>query len=128
MDNPQKVMQLLETVGAKNRDLLDFMGKNWNGSLQQVINGDIRVSKLEKIADFFGVPVDTFFDRGLVCPSVHIGGVKTHVHNFNVGENCDALRALLSEKDKRIQVLEQLVDALQAQISIKTNSDKSRTE
>jgi len=46
MYNPQRIIQLLEDRGLKNKDLLDFIGKNWNGSLQQVVNGDIRVSKL----------------------------------------------------------------------------------
>lgn len=122
MYNPQKVIDLLQSSGAKNRDLLDFMGKNWNGSVAQVINGDIRVSKLEKIADFFGVPVDYFFDRDQDNFHLKIGGVLNHIHDFHIGpgaENTGAMarilkekEALIIEKDKRIELLEDMVEFL----------------
>lgn len=119
MYNPQKVIDLIETSGVQRKDLLDYMGKNWNGSVEAVIKGDIRVSKLEKIADYFGVPVDTFFDREGMNTGVQVGGANNKVHHFTVGaalnerKALDALIAekdkLLEEKDKRITLLEELL-------------------
>lgn len=114
MYNPQKVLDLLESTGAKNRELLDFMGKNWNGSVAQVISGDIRVSKLEKIADFFGVSVEEFFDRDPANFGVNVGGRKNNVHHFSVNNDKAALEAmnkLIEEKDKRIALMEAIIGA-----------------
>lgn len=121
MYNPQKVIDLIESNGYQKKELLDYMGKNWNGSLDAVIRGDIRVSKLEKIADFFGVPVDTFFDRENSNNGVQIGGVRNRVHHFTVG-TAQGLKAiidekdkLIEEKDKRIKLLEDMVELYRAQ-------------
>lgn len=109
MYNPQKVIDLMKATGATNKALLDYMGKNWNGSLKAIISGDIRVSKLEKIADFFGVPVDEFFDREQSVNGVLVGGVRNKVHHFSVKTDTAALQALIDEKDKRINLLEDMI-------------------
>lgn len=114
MYNPQKVIDLLKTTGATNKALLDYMGKNWNGSLKAIISGDIRVSKLEKIADFFGVPVDEFFDREQSVNGVLVGGVRNNVHHFSVKTDPAALQALIDEKDKRIKLLEDMIVLLKS--------------
>lgn len=122
MYNPQKVIDLIESCGVRRKELLTFMGKNWNGSVDAVIKGDIRVSKLEKIADFFGVPVDTFFDRDACNSGVQVGGLRNHVHNFSVGTSSKekrVLEELLAEKEKRIQVLEDMVELLKKQLDNK---------
>lgn len=115
MYNPQKVIDLLKMSGTTNKALLDYMGKNWNGSLKGIISGDIRVSKLEKIADFFGVPVDEFFDREPRVNGVMVGGVRNNVHHFSVRPDPDALQALIDEKDKRIKLLEDMVALLKGE-------------
>ena len=115
MYNPQKVIDLLKTTGATNKALLDYMGKNWNGSLKAIISGDIRVSKLEKIADFFGVPVDEFFDREQSVNGVLVGGVRNNVHHFSVKTDPAALQALIDEKDKRIKLLEDMIALLKGE-------------
>ena len=114
MYTPLTVMDLLASTGAKTRELLELMSKYWNGSVAQVINGDIRVSKLEKIADFFGVSVEEFFDREQVEGGVRVGGIKNRVHHFSVGGGAaaiDALNKLVEEKDKRIALLETIISA-----------------
>lgn len=119
MYNPQKVIELIDSCGVRRKELLTFMGKNWNGSVDAVIRGDIRVSKLEKIADFFGVPVDTFFDRDTNSPGVQVGGLKNHVHNFSVGSQSNekrVLEELIAEKEKRIKLLEDMVELLKKQL------------
>lgn len=118
MYNPRKVIELVEASGVRGKELLDYMGKNWNGSVEAVIKGDIRVSKLEKIADFFGVPVDTFFDRETPNTGVLVGGVRNRVHHFSVGptiSDINNLQALIAEKDKRIAALEEIVTLLKKQ-------------
>ncbi len=117
MYNPRKVIELIESSGCKKKELLDFMGTNYNGSVESVIKGDIRVSKLEKIADFFGVPVDVFFDREQTNNGVLVGGVRNRVHHFTVGtsENeIKTMQALLDEKDKRIDTLEEMIEILKS--------------
>lgn len=127
MYNPQKVRELLFDLRIKNKDLLNYLGKNWNGDLEHVITGDIRVSKIEKIADFFGVPIDFFFDRDSANNGVIVGGVGNRVHHFSVNpdkaarEKLEASLAekdtLIAEKDKRIKSLEEIIDLLKSQIA-----------
>lgn len=112
MYNPQKVIDLVNEAGVSNKTLLDYLGKNWNGSLISIIKGDIRVSKLEKIADFFGVSIDEFFDRDPAVNGVRVGGVRNNVHHFNVNTETAALQQLVEEKDKRIALLEDMVAML----------------
>lgn len=116
MYNPQRIIQLLEDRGLKNKDLLDFIGKNWNGSLQQVVNGDIRVSKLEKIADFFQVSIDEFFDRNISVEGVYSSVSNNHLHHINVGmtDKCRSLERIIAEKDARIATLEEMVAILKS--------------
>lgn len=129
MFNPQKIKDLLAEAGIKNNELLKYMGKNWNGSLDYVLKGDIRVSKIEMIADFFGVPIDTFFDRASSNNGVVVGGVSNCVHHFSVNpdkaarEKLEVLLAekdiLIAEKEKRIKALEEIIDLLKAQLATK---------
>lgn len=121
MYNPKKVIELIEDCGVRKKELLDYMGKNWNGSVEAVIKGDIRVSKLEKIADFFGVPIDTFFDRDPIGNSVNVNGVKNRVQNFSVGADPEGKKhyeALIKEKDSRIADLQDTIKILKRQLGI----------
>ena len=112
MYNPQKIIDMLKAKGMTNKTLLDYLGKNYNGSLKGIISGDIRVSKLEKIADFFGVPVDEFFDREQNINGVMVGGSRNNVHHFSIKNDPAAMQALLDEKDKHIKLLEEMVALL----------------
>lgn len=116
MYNPQKIRQLLKERNLKSKDLLDFIGKNWNGSLPQVVDGDIRVSKLERIADFFQVSMDEFFDRNISVEGVYSTGSNNHLHHITVGvaDKCRNLERLIAEKDARIATLEEMVTLLKA--------------
>ena len=104
MYNPQKITDLLEARRVKARDLLTFLGKNWNGSVAQVVNHDIRVSKIERIADFFQVPIDTFFDRETT--------ILGEPQSTSAAARISDLERLLVEKDKRIALLEDMVSLL----------------
>lgn len=128
MYNYQKIIALIEERGMLKKELLEYLGKNYNGSVEQILKGDVRASKLEKIADFFGVPIDTFFDREDFNYGVNIGGVKSHVHDFQVNNAAKSMEALIEEKDKRIQLLEDMVSMLKGQLKerqVGQNSDNN---
>lgn len=116
MYNPLKIEQLLRERGLKNKTLLEYLGYKVQGGLIQAVSGDIRVSKLEKISDFFGVPVDTFFDRECEANgTITAGGISPRTI---ADEREQALRDLLKEKNQRIALLEDMVAMLKAQLKV----------
>lgn len=129
MFNPQIVLMLLEQNNIPHKDLLDYLGKNHNGSLKQILRGDVKASNLEKFSEFFGVPVDTFFEKETHNSGVVVGGVGNRVHHFSVNpdkaarEKLEVLLAekdtLIAEKEKRIKALEEIIDLLKAQLATK---------
>ena len=68
---------------------------------------------MEKIADFFKVPIDYFFDRSIETSSVNIGhhvnGNGNKVSGDITLSECkkenEHLKELLSEKERTIQIL-----------------------
>lgn len=129
MFNPQIVLMLLEQNNIPHKDLLDYLGKNHNGSLKQILRGDVKASNLEKFSEFFGVPVDTFFEKETHNSGVVVGGVGNRVHHFSVNpdktarEKLEALvkekDTLIEEKEKRIKVLEEFNESLKRQLESK---------
>lgn len=111
MYNPQRIKDLISKHGIKNKELLVYIGKNWNGSIDAIIKGDIRASKLEKIADFFGVPIDALFDRN--CPDNRPFNLQQQSQN-NESEIA-VLKELIKEKDKRIESLNEIISLLKRQ-------------
>jgi len=63
MYNGQKIKELLRLRNLKQKDLLEALGTRENGSISRFVDGNIKASRLEEIADFFGVSIDTFFIR-----------------------------------------------------------------
>ena len=129
MFNPQIVLMLLEQNNIPHKDLLDYLGKNHNGSLKQILRGDVKASNLEKFSEFFGVPVDTFFEREPSNPGVVVGGRGNRVHHFSVNSNVAAIEklealvkekeTLIEEKEKRIKVLEEFNESLKKLLAAK---------
>ncbi len=124
MYNTQKIYDLLQSRNIRQKDLLEYLGKmgankNSNGSLKQLFKGDMKASNVEKIADFFGLPIDYFFDRDTTNNGVFVSGVGHKLSNVNVAaeqQELKALTALLEEKDKRIKTLEDMIELLRARI------------
>ncbi len=123
MYNGQKIRELLNTRKIKNKELNEALG--WtNSHIKQVIEGDPRVSTLEKAADFFNVSMDTFFDRSFPSSggNNHVVGSGNNVSSIFIGdvqlqERNRSLELLVEEKDKRIKLLEDLVSLLRSQQS-----------
>ena len=117
MYNGNVIKQLLLDKKVTNKELLRYLGTEANASLAQIVNGNPTVKRLEKVADFFGVSMDVFFDREKPfksCPSAHEDNEQRYK------EKIALLERLLEEKDKRIQLLEQMNQLV--------NSTNSRTD
>ena len=105
MYNGNVIKQLLLDKKVTNKELLRYLGTEANASLAQIVNGNPTVKRLEKVADFFGVSMDVFFDREKpfkACPSDHVD------NELQYKERIALLERLLEEKDKRIALLEQM--------------------
>lgn len=105
MYNGNVIKQLLLDKKVTNKELLRYLGTEANASLAQIVNGNPTVKRLEKVADFFGVSMDVFFEREKpfkVYPSAHGDNEQQYK------EKIELLERLLEEKDKRILLLEQM--------------------
>ena len=63
MYNGNIIKQLLKERNIPNKELLKYLGYDGEGgntSLTQIITGNPTVKRLEPVADFFKVPIDTF--------------------------------------------------------------------
>lgn len=118
MYDQEAVFNMLSERGIAHKALMRFLGKNPKHSLRQCLGSDPKVSTLEKVADFFNVPLDTFFNRASGHNSgVVVSGTGNRAINIRVNSpesRVDVLEALLAEKDKRISTLEELIDALRS--------------
>ena len=119
MYNGQIIRELLNKRKIQNKTLNEALGWN-NSQLKQVVEGNPRVSTLELIADFFKVSMDVFFDRNIPVPgsSNHVHGDGNNVNSviFGGDQAAQAIELLLIEKDKRIEVLEEMNKMLRQEI------------
>lgn len=105
MYNGNIIRQLLVERNIPNKDLLRYLGTEANASLAQIVNGNPTVKRLEKVADFFGVSMDVFFEREKPFKAY----LSAHGDNEQqYKEKIELLERLLEEKDKRILLLEQM--------------------
>lgn len=117
MYNGNVIKQLLLDKKVTNKELLKYLGTEANASLAQIVNGNPTVKRLEKVADFFGVSMDVFFEREKPFKAYS----SAHGDNEQqYKEKIELLERLLEEKDKRILLLEQMNQLV--------NSAESRTD
>ena len=128
MYNGLIIEQLLDARKIQKKVILDYLGIPREGggtALKQIMTGNPTVKRLEPVADFFQVSMDVFFNRNVPFSPLasHVVGNRNAVGTCNSiitpQENesqlkIEALERLLEEKDKRIEVLEMLVTALQS--------------
>jgi transcriptional regulator with XRE-family HTH domain len=95
-------------------------------SIQSLITGNPTAKRLEQIADFFNVTIDTFFIRegGIELSSTDSkNGLKSasaYVLQQEVKHRDDVIKFkddMLREKDERIKLLEELLEVYRAQKS-----------
>ena len=109
MYNGAIIRALLKERKLKIKDLLEGLDMKTGGTLRPLEEADIKASKLEEIADFFGVSIDTFFIRNKQPHISVVGSNNKNIACFTVGaleEKTANLQALIEEKDKRIELLE----------------------
>ncbi len=119
MYNGAKIKALLKERNLKIKDLLEELEMNTGGGLRPLAEGDPKASKLEKLADFFGVSIDTFFIRDKQ-PHISVVGNSNNVACLTIGaleEKNANLQALIEEKDKRIELLETVNDMLRKELT-----------
>lgn len=122
MYNSQKIFQLLKERKIRKNDFLESLGINPNASLAQYFNVDLKSSRLEAVADYFDLPIDYFFDREKDYPgsqSVNVAGnTNSRIRISQILEREKSLKSLCDEKEKRIQVLEEMNALLKDQLEI----------
>lgn len=113
MYNGQKINELIGKSGLKKTEFLAQLNMQYK-SLQTIIEGNPTVKSLERIADFFKVPMDYFFDRNIEIsdPSLSItgNGNKIQHGDGNImietqAKEIEHLQQLLAEKERTIQIL-----------------------
>ncbi len=127
MYNGQIIKELLRKRKIQNKVLNEALGWS-NSQLKQVVEGNPRVSTLELVADFFKVSMDVFFDRNVPVTSSynHVLGDGNNVNSVVFGsdqltDRIHTLELLLTEKDKRIEVLEEMNRMLRRDLDNKSN-------
>ena len=103
MYNGNIIRQLLVERNILNKELLKYIGTEANSSLAQIVNGNPTVKRLEKVADFFGVSMDIFFEREK--PFKQTGFSKSDDTSYYI-EKIELLEKIIKEKDERIKLLE----------------------
>lgn len=119
MYNGQIIKALLKERKLLIKDLVKALGLNEKNGLRALLDRDPKVSRLEEVADFFGVSMDTFFIR-TKQPHISVVGNKNNVACLTVGaqeEKIANLNALIEEKDKRITLLESMNEMLMNQLA-----------
>ncbi len=144
MYNGKIISKLLKERNLSPKALLSYLGVKDNGSVTRFMGPDIKASRLEQIADFFGLSIDTFFTREYkngdnilsIDGAVATSGGHAEYHavgkiSSRVREQADKIKFLeaklkaaddslkdketiLKEKDSRIQLLERMLNILES--------------
>ena len=117
MYNGQVINVLLKERGLRAKDLLEHLQLQSNGSITSLVKGNPTAERLEKIADFFDVPIDTLFQRAKSY-GFNVIGNSNNVASITIGElkgKAQAQDRIIEEKDKRIALLEDMVELLKKQ-------------
>lgn len=114
------ISTLLEERKISKKEFLAAMEWSSFSQYRQLVTGNPTARVLERVADFFQVPIDTFFVRNcLVAPSVVGNGNTCNNSNSVVITNqlqhahIETLEKLIDEKDKRILLLEKLLASVE---------------
>ena len=109
----ERINKLLEERKITKVNLYTSIGISGPGLDKMIAGANVRVGSLEKIADFFNVPIDYFFDRELDNAHINIGhhvnGIGNNVSGDITLSECQKelahLQQLLEEKERNIQIL-----------------------
>lgn len=101
MYNGKIIRELLRAQKKKIKDLREHLGSTGNATVLNIINGNPHVSRLEEVADYFGVSMDVFFIRDYKPEKI---------------ENVQFYEKMIEEKDARIAVLEKYIRSLEERL------------
>lgn len=114
MFNSKKISELIERERVKKVTIYNYVDLS-KTQFDNIINGNSipRGDTLERIADFFKVPIDTFFERKIETSSTTIGHHVNGNGNNVIGDialneckkEIEHLKELLAEKERTIQIL-----------------------
>ena len=104
MFNGHKISKLLEERHLKKKSLIEYMQTYPSGLDAIIKDGNPRADTLEKIADFFRLPIDYFFDRNIeisdLSPLITGNGNKIQHGDGNI---------MIETQAKEIEHLQQLL-------------------
>lgn len=122
MYNGRVINQLLSDRNIKKSEFMNAIGWRSGTQYRQAVEGNPTAATLEKIADFFCVPIDVFFDReGIEYERCNIVGHGNNVQNVNSiiyaerkeKERTDTFIKLIEEKDNHIRTLQKMISMLE---------------
>lgn len=102
----QRITDLLIERRKKKKDLYDYLDITPVG-LDSIIKGsNVRAGNLEKIADFFQLPIDYFFDRDVKWDTPQKEEtVQDENETMSLYQENIYLKKILEEKERTIQIL-----------------------
>ena len=104
---PSKIEQLIIDNKLTKKSFCEKVSISVQG-LDNILKGaDLGSSKLERIADFFKLPIDYFFDR-----DINVDNSLGHHVNGN-----GKLRLLIKEKEERIKDKDEMIALLKQQLN-----------
>ena len=101
MYNGQVINVLLKERGLRAKDLLEHLQLQSNGSITSLVKGNPTAERLEKIADFFDVPIDTLFQRA-------------KSYGYNVIGNSNNVASIVMDNEKAVIVASQRSNVMSA--------------
>ena len=134
MYNGLILKELLKQQNKKQVDLIRYMNWNGSGSVASFINRNPTASQLEKVADFFGVSIDTFFIRqGSEAQKNNVIGNGNTVGNISINDAAlntenEFLKDKIKQLEKQIEILEKFNKVLMdKQVQVPELGQKSDT-
>lgn len=133
MDISPKVNQLFKQTGKRKKDLLEFLGKNWNGSIKNIINSSMKLDTLVGIADFFEVSVDELLGHtpknGTTTQPTPEPTADTESTAYSDSDTPCTADAITAAKDEIIAAKDATINALRAALAERANvlQEKERT-
>ena len=114
---PSKIEQLIIDNKLTKKSFCEKVSISVQG-LDNILKGaDLGSSKLERIADFFKLPIDYFFDRDIN----HVNGNGNKVSGDITLSECknelEKLRLLIKEKEERIKDKDEMIALLKQQLN-----------
>lgn len=127
MYNGRRIDDLIVSHGVTKSTLCESLGFNSGSQLRQIIHGNPTAKTLEKIADYFSVSLDFFFDRSVNYTSTEgeIPALEDSKYSNNdlLAEKLKAAQDVIAEKDRHISTLERMVTILSEELKSRHGKD-----